>query len=62
MTPAEPLITPAYCQLLARYNRWMNERLVAVVGLAALSLAGCSVKTFAVNKLGDALSAPGPSV
>ncbi len=37
-------------------------RLVAVVGLAALSLAGCSVKTFAVNRLGDALSAPGPSV
>ena len=36
--------------------------MVAVVGLAALSLAGCSVKTFAVNRLGDALSAPGPSV
>lgn len=37
-------------------------RLAAVVGLAACTLAGCSVKTFAVNKLGDALSAPGPSV
>lgn len=33
-----------------------------MVGLAVLSLAGCSVKTFAVNKLGNALSAPGPSV
>ncbi len=30
--------------------------------LAALALSGCSVKTFAANKLGDALSAPGPSV
>jgi uncharacterized damage-inducible protein DinB len=26
------MIDPAYCQLLARYNRWMNERLCAVVG------------------------------
>ena len=26
------MVTPAYCQLLARYNRWMNERLYAVVG------------------------------
>ena len=26
------MTTPAYCQLLARYNRWMNERLYAVVG------------------------------
>jgi uncharacterized damage-inducible protein DinB len=32
MMPPEPLVTPAYCQLLARYNRWMNERLVAVAG------------------------------
>ena len=24
------MITPAYCQLLARYNRWMNERLYAI--------------------------------
>lgn len=37
-------------------------RLVLVAGLAACSLAGCSIKTFAVNKLGDTLSAPGPSV
>lgn len=35
---------------------------LAVAGLTALSLAGCSFKTFAVNKLGNALSAPGPSV
>ncbi len=26
------MVDPAYCQLLARYNRWMNERLYAVVG------------------------------
>lgn len=32
-----------------------------MAGLAA-ALAGCSIKTFAVNKLGDTLSAPGPSV
>ena len=25
------MIAPAYCQLMARYNRWMNERLYAVV-------------------------------
>jgi len=24
------MIDPAYCQLLARYNRWMNERLYAL--------------------------------
>ncbi|MEZ5417805.1 MAG: TRAP transporter TatT component family protein [Vicinamibacterales bacterium] len=36
-------------------------RLVMAAGLA-VTLAGCSIKTFAVNKLGDALSAPGPSV
>lgn len=36
-------------------------RLVGAAGLAA-ALAGCSIKTFAVNKLGDTLSAPGPSV
>lgn len=30
--------------------------------VAAVSLTGCSVKTFAVNKLGDTLAAPGPSV
>jgi predicted anti-sigma-YlaC factor YlaD len=32
-----------------------------MAGLAT-ALAGCSIKTFAVNKLGDTLSAPGPSV
>jgi uncharacterized damage-inducible protein DinB len=26
------VITPDYCLLLARYNRWMNERLYAVAG------------------------------
>ena len=36
-------------------------RLVVMAGLAT-ALAGCSIKTFAVNKLGDTLSAPGPSV
>jgi predicted anti-sigma-YlaC factor YlaD len=36
-------------------------RLVVVSGLTAV-LAGCSIKTFAVNRLGDSLSAPGPSV
>lgn len=41
---------------------WSPLRQVAMVALAALSLASCSVKTFAVNKLGDSLSAPGPSV
>jgi uncharacterized damage-inducible protein DinB len=25
------MITPEYCQLMARYNRWMNERLYTVV-------------------------------
>jgi uncharacterized damage-inducible protein DinB len=25
------MITPDYCQLMARYNRWMNERLYALV-------------------------------
>ena len=40
----------------------MHVRLVVLTGVAALSLAGCSVKSFAVNKLGDTLSAPGPSV
>jgi predicted anti-sigma-YlaC factor YlaD len=35
---------------------------LAVLGLAAISAAGCSIKTFAVNRVGDALSAPGPSV
>jgi uncharacterized damage-inducible protein DinB len=26
------VITPQYCQLLARYNRWMNERMYALAG------------------------------
>ena len=39
-----------------------RTRLVLLTGVAALSLTGCSIKTFAVNKLGDTLSAPGPSV
>jgi uncharacterized damage-inducible protein DinB len=26
------MIAPEYCQLLARHNRWMNERLYALVG------------------------------
>ncbi|GIK87929.1 MAG: hypothetical protein BroJett026_34100 [Betaproteobacteria bacterium] len=26
------MITPAYCQLLARYSRWMNERTFALLG------------------------------
>jgi uncharacterized damage-inducible protein DinB len=26
------VISPAYCQLLARYGRWMNERLYAAAG------------------------------
>ena len=26
------MISVEYCQLLARYNRWMNERIYAVVG------------------------------
>jgi uncharacterized damage-inducible protein DinB len=25
------MIAPSYCQLLARYNRWMNERLYALL-------------------------------
>ena len=25
------MVDPAYCQLLARYNRWMNERLYAAL-------------------------------
>lgn len=41
---------------------WSRVRQVAVVALAATSLASCSVKTFAVNKLGDTVSSPGPSV
>jgi len=28
----EAMITPEYCQVMARYNRWMNERLYALVG------------------------------
>ena len=40
----------------------MRIRLAVLAGLAAFSLTGCSIKSFAVNKLGDTLSAPGPSV
>ena len=29
------MITPEYCQLMARYNRWMNERLYALVAKLA---------------------------
>jgi len=25
------MIAPEYCQLMARYNRWMNERLYALL-------------------------------
>lgn len=27
------MISPEYCQLMARYNRWMNERLFALLSL-----------------------------
>lgn len=40
----------------------VRVRLATVSAVAVLALAGCSVKTFAVNRLGDTLSAPGPSV
>ncbi|MGE0360506.1 MAG: TRAP transporter TatT component family protein [Vicinamibacterales bacterium] len=40
----------------------MRVRLVALTAGAATVLTACSIKTFAVNKLGDTLSAPGPSV
>jgi uncharacterized damage-inducible protein DinB len=30
MTRPSALVEPAYCQLMARYNRWMNERLYAL--------------------------------
>ena len=30
MTPPAALVEPAYCRLMARYNRWMNERLFAL--------------------------------
>lgn len=33
-----------------------------LTALAAIGLSGCSVKTFAVNKIGDTIGAPGPSV
>ena len=29
---ADAMIAPSYCQVMARYNRWMNERLYALVG------------------------------
>jgi uncharacterized damage-inducible protein DinB len=28
---AGPMIAPSYCQVMARYNRWMNERLYALL-------------------------------
>ncbi len=34
----------------------------ALAVAVSLSLAGCSVKSFAVNKIGDTIGAPGPSV
>lgn len=37
-------------------------RLILLTALAALAVSGCSVKTFAVNKIGDTIGAPGPSV
>lgn len=40
----------------------LRVRLVALTAGAATVLTACSIKTFAVNKLGDTLSAPGPSV
>lgn len=40
----------------------MRVRLVALTAGAATVLTACSIKTFAVNRLGDTLSAPGPSV
>jgi uncharacterized damage-inducible protein DinB len=30
MTRPPALVEPAYCQVMARYNRWMNERLYAL--------------------------------
>jgi len=30
-TGVDVLISPSYCQLMARYNRWMNERLYALL-------------------------------
>jgi predicted anti-sigma-YlaC factor YlaD len=40
----------------------LRIRLVLLTAGAATVLTACSIKTFAVNKLGDSLSAPGPSV
>ena len=40
----------------------LRVRLVALTTGAAMALAACSIKTMAVNTVGDALSAPGPSV
>jgi predicted anti-sigma-YlaC factor YlaD len=40
----------------------LRARLVALTAGVATVLTACSIKTFAVNKLGDTLSAPGPSV
>ncbi|HEX8010499.1 MAG TPA: DinB family protein [Casimicrobiaceae bacterium] len=32
MPPTRRMITSEYCRLMARYNRWMNERLYALCG------------------------------
>lgn len=40
----------------------IRVRLVLLTAGAATVLTACSIKTFAVNRLGDSLSAPGPSV
>ena len=49
------MITPEYCQLMARYNRWMNERLYALLvgasrttsasATAARSSARCTARS-----------------
>jgi uncharacterized damage-inducible protein DinB len=31
MNLADAMIAPSYCQVMARYNRWMNERLYALL-------------------------------
>ncbi|MGD9905123.1 MAG: TRAP transporter TatT component family protein [Vicinamibacterales bacterium] len=41
---------------------FLRVRLAVLAAGAVTVLTGCSIKTFAVNRLGDALSAPGPSV
>ena len=31
LTGSDALVAPAYCGLMARYSRWMNERLYALL-------------------------------